>query len=131
MVSWNSKTIRWLLVLAVSLGALDFIAPAAAKSDPGIIPGITVMTIVTWSGTDCIPIRTVNGQSDLCDIYQQPPSEAVIEHGKAAGDLVGVNPVMGHADWMSCEVYLNGSPYFRDYGRAGDGSDVNCLIVLR
>lgn len=71
------------------------------------------MTTITWSGTDCIPIRTVNGQRDLCDIYQHPPSEAVVEHGKAIGDLVGVDPVLGHADWVSCEVRLNGSLYFR------------------
>lgn len=118
------------IVALVSVSVLGSL-PSTAKADPGIIPGITVMTTVTWSGTDCIPIRTVNGQSDLCDIYQRPASEAVVEHGKAIGDLVGVDPIMGHADWVSCDVYLNGSLYFRDYARAGDGSDVNCLVTLR
>lgn len=126
------KTAYVSAAIAASFLALVLVEmqPVAA-ADPGIIPGITVMTTVTWSGSDCIPIRTVNGQSDLCDIYQQPPSEAVVEHGKAIGDLVGVDPIMGHADWVSCDVYLNGNLYFRDFGRAGDGSDVNCLVTLR
>ena len=68
------------------------------------------MTIVSWSGTDCIPIRTSWGQRQLCDSGQQPASEAVVEHNKGAGDLVGVDPMMGHADWISCQVFLNGSP---------------------
>jgi hypothetical protein len=118
------------LIAAWSAFAL-LVCPNAAKADPGVIPGITVMTIVSWSGTDCIPIRTPDGQRDLCDIYQQPKSEAVVVHGKGIGDLVGADPVMGRADWVSCDVYLNGNLTFRDSATAGDGSDVNCLIVLR
>jgi hypothetical protein len=103
----------------------------AAQAEPSIIPGITVMTIVKWSGTDCISVRTATGQRDLCDPYQQPPSEAVVEHGKAIGDLVGVDPIMGHAAWISCEMFLNGSPTMNDVALTGDGSDVTCLKVLQ
>jgi hypothetical protein len=107
-----------------------FFAPLA-QAEPYLIPGMTVMTIVKWSGTDCITVRTATGQRDLCDSVQRPASEAVVEHGKAVGDLVGVDPVMGHAAWISCELYLNGSPYMGDTALAGDGSDVTCLRVLR
>jgi hypothetical protein len=107
-----------------------FFAPIA-QAEPTIIPGITVMTIVKWSGTDCVSARTADGQRDLCNTVAQPHSEAVVEHGRAIGDLVGVDPVMGDAAWVSCEMFLNGSPTMNDVALAGDGSDVTCLKVLQ
>jgi hypothetical protein len=101
------------------------------EAEPEIMPGITVLTIVKWSGSACIRVRTATGERELCDPYQQPPGEAIIEHGKAIGDLVGADPVMGHAGWISCQVFLNGSPHMSDVALAGDGSDVTCLTVLR
>ena len=89
------------------------------------------MTIVKWSGTDCISVRTATGQRDLCDPYQQPPSEAVVEHGKAIGDLVGIDPIMGNAKWVGCEMFLNGGLTMSDVALAGDGSDATCLKVLQ
>lgn len=110
--------------------ALALTAPAA-QAELTLIPGITVMTIVKWSGTDCIPAQTADGQRDLCKTVGQPRSEAVVEHGKAVGDLVGLDPAMGKAAWVSCELFLNGSPTMSDAALAGDGSDVTCLTVLR
>ena len=101
-----------------------------AQAEPTIIPGITVLTIVRWWGTDCIPARTTDGERDLCNTVAQPRSESIVEHGKAVGDLVGVDPAMGKA-WISCEMFLNGSSYIGDAALAGDGSDATCLTVLR
>ena len=60
--------------------------------------------------TDFIPARTADGERDLCNTVAQPRSEGIVEHGKAVGDLVGADPVMGMAAWAECEVYLNGGP---------------------
>jgi hypothetical protein len=57
------------------------ISAPAAQAAPYYSNGITVMTIVQWSGTDCIPIRTSWGQRQLCDSVQQP--------GQAAGRQSG------------------------------------------
>lgn len=113
--------------MAVSLA----VSAHTAQAEPTIIPGITVMTIVKWSGTDCIGVRTATGQHDVCDPNQQPRNEALVEHGKAVGDLVGADPVMGRAAWVGCELYLNGNLTMSDVALAGDGSDVTCLTVLR
>jgi hypothetical protein len=106
------------------------ISAQTAQAEPRYLPGTTVMTIVSWSGADCIPIRTSWGQRQLCDSVQQPAGEAVVEHNKHAGDLVGVDPMMGDADWISCQVFLNGSPQMGYSATAGDGTDANCLRVL-
>lgn len=129
----RKRTSRLVSALAVAGGVAvsgACLAPLA-QAEPNIIPGVTVMTIVKWSGTDCIPARTATGQRDLCSTMGQPHSEAVVEHGHAVGDLVGLDPAMGKADWVSCEVFLNGSPNINDVALAGDGSDVTCLTVLR
>jgi len=67
----------------------------------------------------------------MCNTFVEPRSDTYVEHGKAIGDLVGVDPAMGHADWVSCEMFLNGHPYMSDSAYAGDGSDCTCLVVLR
>jgi hypothetical protein len=118
-------------VVVVGLGTAHTSAVPTALAQASVIPGITVMAIVKWSGTDCIPARTADENRDLCKTVGQPRSEALVEHGHAVGDLVGVDPVMGQADWVSCELYLNGSPTMSDAALAGDGSDVTCLTVLR
>ena len=125
----GSSTTVCIAVAGMALCCASFAPSAVAQ--PNVIPGITVMTIVKWSGTDCISARTASGQRDLCNTVAQPRSEAVVEHGKAVGDLVGVDPVMGMAAWVSCELYLNGSPRMNDAALVGDGSDVTCMTVLR
>lgn len=127
---WSRRSVR---VGLFSAGIASSVAVSAqtAEAQPTIIPGITVMTIVKWSGTDCIMARTASGQRDLCNTVAQPRSEAVVEHGMAVGDLIGVDPAMGRAAWVSCEVYLNGSLYINDVALAGDGSGVTCITVLR
>lgn len=121
-------------LVAAFVGALPLVTGLSAQpadAEPSIIPGVTVMTIVKWSGTDCVVVRTADGQRNLCDALQQPPSEAVIEHGKTVGDLVGADPVMGGAAWIGCELFLNGGSTLSDVALAGDGSDVSCLTTLR
>jgi hypothetical protein len=106
-------------------------APAIQPgNEPYAIPGITVMTVVKWSGTNCITVRTATGEREVCDSVQEPRSEAIVEHGKKPGDLVGVDPIMGTASWISCEMYLNGSQSMTDYATAGDGTDVTCQNTL-
>lgn len=116
---------------AVGIASALALTSPTAQAEPTIIPGITVMTIVKWSGIDCIAARTADGQRYLCKTVGQPRSEAVVEHGMAVGDLVGLDPAMGKAAWISCELFLNGSPTMSDAAPAGDGSDVTCLTVLR
>ena len=124
---------RVCLILAVLAGMGTGVTPSAspARAQPRIIPGITVMTIVKWSGADCIPARTADGNRDLCNTVAQPRSDAIVKHGHSVGDLVGADPAMGRADWVSCELFLNGSPTMHDVALAGDGSDVTCLTVLQ
>ena len=127
------STVKRCLAMAF-IGTFPLVAGLSAQrvqAEPSIIPGVTVMTIVKWSGTDCVVVRTADGSRDLCDAQQQPPTEAIVEHGKAVGDLVGADPVMGRAAWIGCELFLNGRSTVSDVALAGDGSDVSCLTTLR
>lgn len=118
-----------MMASAVAIGVgISGTSASTARAAP--LSGVTVMTIVSWRGTDCIPIRTSSGQRQLCDAVQHPASEAVVEQNKQAGDLVGVDPMMGDADWISCRLFFNGSPQTSSSATAGDGTDANCMTVL-
>lgn len=59
----------------LSAGIASSVALSAhiAQAQPTMIPGITVLSIVRWHGTDCIPARTADGERDLCNTVTQPP----------------------------------------------------------
>jgi hypothetical protein len=87
-----------------------------------------VTSTVAWGGADCIPIEAPL----ISNPYQTGTVSFCGGHSYASytapnGALIGANPMMGNADWLSCQVYLDGALVYSDYGTAGDGHDINCL----
>ncbi|MCV7251624.1 DUF732 domain-containing protein [Mycobacterium hackensackense] len=90
-----------------------------------------VATTVTWSGPACIDVKSaVVGQpTQLVSQQICSPDRSVTrnEGARKSGDFFGVDPIMGSADFLSCQVDVDGAVRVRDQGTAGDGHDINCL----
>ncbi|AGB21679.1 hypothetical protein Mycsm_01262 [Mycobacterium sp. JS623] len=94
---------------------------------------VTAFTRIDWAGTRCIELRSARsnnptqwGSGTVCS---DNGSWEYSEH-PVSGNLVGGDPVMGDATWISCKLYLNGKLNFSARANAGDGTDVNCLRKL-
>ncbi|OBF95122.1 hypothetical protein A5790_01905 [Mycobacterium sp. 852002-51152_SCH6134967] len=94
---------------------------------------VTATTRLQWAGSRCISIlsarqddRTRTGEDRICaDSGTWRYSEQA-----TSGHLIGGDPIMGDADWIACQLYINGQLEFSDRADAGDGSDVSCLRTL-
>ena len=110
---------------AVALAAtVGVAAPANAYSSE-----VQITTVVRWVG----------GNSWLSVDY---PGEGIVLEGsptKVATDVwyaisgarIGADPIMGDADWIGCELYINGRLAYSDSAFAGDNTDANCVRILR
>ena len=107
----------------ISLGLIS--PPAVAFASGGY-----AYTVVTWSGTECIPIRSaaynssnVVEQHEVCEFDQQIGFGGDVR----SGNLYGADPLMGNADWVDCVVTIDGIEQVHSFASRGDGRDVNCL----
>lgn len=100
---------------------------------PGTATPVTAFTRLDWAGTRCIEVQSAQRSDPTKSASSTVCSDAgnweYSEH-PAAGDLVGGDPVMGDADWISCTLYINGKLDYSDRADAGDGTDVNCLRTV-
>lgn len=94
---------------------------------------VTATTRLQWAGSRCISIlsarqddRTRTGEDRIC------ADSGTWRYSEEAtfGQLIGGDPLMGDADWIACQLYINGQLEFSDKADAADGSDVNCLRTL-
>ena len=90
-------------------------------------------TVVTWGGTNCIEHSGASngnpyvlGYGHTC-MYSHA---AAWDEARSSGQLIGVDPIMGNADWISCTITVDGRFSYSDYASRGDGTDVNCLRTV-
>lgn len=90
-------------------------------------------TRLQWSGSRCIQIesarqsdRTRTGVDRICSNL----GTWRFAEEASSGQLFGGDPIMGEADWIACQVYLDGRLEYSDRADAGDGTDVTCLRKL-
>ena len=109
----------------MAVGALIGIAPDAEAVS-------TAVTIVNWGGTGCIetqgPMIRNPYLLSVPTTQCSPIGSLVWTEMRPAGAWIGVDPIMGNADWISCSVD-DGWNVYTDYAQRGDGTDVSCLRV--
>lgn len=115
-----------LLAIGAMLGVVTA-APAQA--------GSTATTVVTWSGTPCIQTMGASqGNPYRLSIptWQCSPRlpnglySMIWNETQPSGAWIGVDPIMGDADWVACQIN-DGWDVYTDHARHGDGHDVTCL----
>jgi hypothetical protein len=105
------------IAVAASATTLGVAAPANAQLS------WYTKTVVRWTGASCIQLDYPGGSGGACGGGWEIPHQVV------RGQEFGVDPVMGDANWIFCEVWIEGQVVYSDYAYAGDGTDVNCLRV--
>lgn len=104
---------------------------AAPKSHAQV--GSMIHVSVVWSGpTNCI--ETVEPSRQGYNLLRQNQCMAsqsyTQDYYSRLGEYIGVDPIMGAADWISCVVQIDGVTSKVSFATAGDGNDVNCLQIL-
>ena len=108
-------------------------APAQAHSGYGYS---YARTVVTWGGTalhralrrvERQSLRAVLGYGHTCMPYSHA---AAWDEYRSSSQLIGVDPIMGNADWISCTITVDGRYSYSDYASRGDGTYVNCLRTV-
>lgn len=108
---------------------------APAKADRYI----SAVAVVEWQGTGCVVATgpslgnpyLVGTPSTTCTPGSYgSPRWARWDQGGYSGQFIGINPIMGANNWISCTLYVNGAVEVTDYAAAGDGTDVTCLRVV-
>jgi hypothetical protein len=112
-------------LIAGAIGAAAVAAVSLASSaSANVYGGYYATTEVQWGGSNCIAVNEAYGYSDyLCGYGQSWHRDEIVYSGQD----FGLDPVMGGADWISCQVYVDTRLVWSDYGSRGDGTDVNCL----
>jgi hypothetical protein len=106
--------------LAVAVGAAAIAATVLAPSAQAQLSWHT-RSIIYWTGTSCIQMNSPGGSGTACGGSWEVPQQVY------RGQDFGVDPVMGNASWISCEIWVEGELAYMDHAFAGDGTDVNCL----
>ena len=110
--------------LAVAVGAAAIAATVLAPSAQAQV-SYDATTRILWKGAECIQLQFPGGDSgSTCGKYQ---SYYEMSQQVYRGQDFGVDPVMGNASWISCEIWVDGQFAYGDRAFAGDGTDVNCL----
>lgn len=112
-----------LLGAAVAAAAVALnVAPAASADSFSY-----TKTMVQWDGAPCIEVdMAAYGYQTLCGFNGMWESNENVY----VGQDFGMDPIMGGADWISCQVYVDTVLAYTDYASAGDGHDVNCWRQL-
>ena len=65
-------------------------------------------------------------------VVEGSPSKTATDYWYAySGQRIGADPIIGDADYIYCEVYINGRFAYSDSAYAGDGTDANCVRYLQ
>lgn len=122
---------KLLAVAAAPLLALALASPAHATG------AVAAHTEVTWGGgTSCIQTRGPQLRNPYLESVPTWQCSAVQsltwDEFRYPGQYVGVDPIMGDAAWISCDITVYGSQTltYSDYASAGDGTDVSCLRTV-
>ena len=114
------------VIAAAGIGAALTIAPLAAAGTASayVYGGYYAKTQVQWGGASCIGVNEAYGGYDtLCGYGGAWERNEIVYSGQD----FGLDPIMGGANWVSCQVYINTQLVYSDYASAGDGHDASCL----
>ena len=106
--------------VAMAMGGIALAAPANAFA------GYTVNTYVKWGGTSCVDMDSASGPKMGCAYNSWTETQYKVR----PYSIVGVDPIMGDASWIHCDIMVDGVVVYSDYAAHGDGHDVNCLRKL-
>ena len=106
---------------AAAVAAAVSVAPSANAYSGGFYYATTT---VEWGGAPCIDVNEAYGASET---YCGYGGRWQLDQRVYSGQDFGLDPVMGSADWISCQVYVDTRLVWSDYASRGDGTDVNCL----
>jgi hypothetical protein len=96
-------------------------APANART-------AEITTVVSWVGGDSVLAVDYPGEGV---VLERSYSKTATDHWYAySGAQIGADPIMRDANFISCQLYVNGRLDYSDYGYAGDGHDVTCVRTL-
>src|SRR4029077_341768 len=104
--------------IATTMLAAAGIATAVGMASPAQASGWHyTKTMVQWGGSSCINVQEANayGYSTYCgygnawELNERPYS----------GQSLGLDPIMGNASWIACQVYVDGRLDYADYASAG------------
>lgn len=116
--------------------ALALLAPIAsiAIAAPAHAGVATSFTVVDWGGSSCLEYVSANKFNPYArsNPYTQCDSghELSWQEQAASGEILGIDPIMGDNDWISCSITINGSWTYTSYAARGDGHDVTCLRTV-
>ena len=102
---------------AAIAAAVGVAAPANARD--------FVTTEVNWGGQNCIWIWDAYGSKTA-----RRGGHAIYDNIAYSGGLVGLDPEMSGADWISCTSWVNGVKVHSDATSRGSGHEVTCLFTL-
>jgi hypothetical protein len=92
----------------------------------------TYTTYVSWLGSPCLEISFPNGNTMITHTSCAPTQMQDVHHRAGAGldSVIGADPVIGQATAIACRVVSDttGAIIASDYGTAGDGHDINCIV---
>jgi hypothetical protein len=114
--------------LNMVFGAL--LAAAVLFAPPAQASGSYARTLVSWEGSPCIDMRFSDATSSYTYVRSAcGGSFTWTESNVWSGDWVGVDPIMGTASFIACDLWVDGALSWTDYAYAGNGHDVNCLRI--
>ena len=114
------------LIAAAGLGAAVTVATVVGAAPANAYGSgyYYTTTNVEWGGSSCIGVNEAYGGYETFCGYG---GGWRIDERVDSGQDFGLDPVMGSANWISCEVYINTQLVYSDFATNGDGHDVNCL----
>lgn len=125
-------------ILSTILAALMGWAFYAADRAAALIQ-VSGTTVVQWQGSSCVAAQGaafgnpyMKGSPSLT-CSADPAGmvhTATWTELRVSGQYIGVDPIMGSNNWVSCRLYVDGALVVADHADAGDGTDVTCLQVV-
>jgi hypothetical protein len=109
---------------AVGAAAVTAVALAPSANACGSLHYVT--TQVSWGGSNCIAVQEVWRPEVFCGYGNSWELDERVGHYQD----FGMDPTMGAADWISCNVYVDTQLVYSDFAVRGDGTDVNCIRYL-
>lgn len=110
---------RLLLASVAAGGLLVALTPPA-----GATPGEVIHVHTAWGPYPCIQLSDPTGTHSACGGFADATYYA------SAGEWIGVDPIIGTNDWVSCTISNSSGVFFSDFGTLGDGHDINCYGTL-
>lgn len=116
------------VLAAAGIGAAA-IATTVGVAAPASAHYADVDTMVTWVGGDSWLTVDYPGEG----VVMESSGAKIVNHSFTAhpGDRIGADPIMGDADYITCTVWVKNRIVATDSAYAGDGTDANCVRILR